>query len=239
MAKATTTIQQALNYQPEHGAWFATTQALFNRVAAFYFHVIQAHEQCEHLGNLQPAKGKYSHRGNMKRAFWMKGRIFTYVTYKAWNERIITSRVNPKNTSRECARCGAQVVRYAKGQPEEGYTAGAPLVLCPECHMRGHADRNASIIIGQRLLARYHRSAHQQKVSQNAQEKPHAPLPCGERELKDSGVSSSQDAKGRRRPSFKQAGHGAGNAHGTAQDRSAGMAADGLDIPPQLRLFTE
>ena len=29
----------------------------------------------EHLGNLKPAKGKYSRRGNSKRAFWMKGRI--------------------------------------------------------------------------------------------------------------------------------------------------------------------
>ena len=32
----------------------------------------------EHLGNLKPAKGKYSRRGNSKRAFWMKGRIFSY-----------------------------------------------------------------------------------------------------------------------------------------------------------------
>ena len=29
----------------------------------------------EHLGNLKPEKGKYSKRGNSKRAFWMKGRI--------------------------------------------------------------------------------------------------------------------------------------------------------------------
>ena len=39
----------------------------------------------EHLGNLKPAKGKYSKRGNSKRAFWMKGRIFTYSKYKAYN----------------------------------------------------------------------------------------------------------------------------------------------------------
>ena len=32
----------------------------------------------EHLGNLKPTKGKYSKRGNEKRAFWMKGRIFNY-----------------------------------------------------------------------------------------------------------------------------------------------------------------
>src|SRR5436305_2968233 len=86
----------------------------------------------EHLGNLKPQKGKYSRRGNSKRAFWMKGRIFRYAKCKAWNEGIITSRVNPRNTSRECARCHALVARYETGQPAEGYTPGAPLVLCQE-----------------------------------------------------------------------------------------------------------
>src|SRR3989442_15036053 len=43
MAKATTTIKQVLNYQPDHAAWFAANAALFNQVAAFYFEVIQAH----------------------------------------------------------------------------------------------------------------------------------------------------------------------------------------------------
>ena len=108
----------------------------------------------EHLGNLKPERGKYSRRGNTKRAFWMKGRIFQYAKYKAWNEGIITSRVNPRNTSRECACCHGLVARYAAGQPAEGYTPGAPLVLCPECGMAGNADRNASLMIGQRLVAR-------------------------------------------------------------------------------------
>jgi hypothetical protein len=30
----------------------------------------------EHLGNLRPEKGTYSRRSNMKRAYWMKERIF-------------------------------------------------------------------------------------------------------------------------------------------------------------------
>jgi len=109
----------------------------------------------EHLGKLRPEKGKYSRRGKSKRAFWMKGRIFQYAKYKAWNEGMITSRVNPRNTSRECARCHALVIRYAAGQPIEGYTSGTPLVVCPVCGMQGHADRNASLVIGQRLVARY------------------------------------------------------------------------------------
>ena len=121
----------------------------------------------EHLGNLKPTKGKYSHRGNSKRAYWMKGRIFKYCKYKAYNEGMLTSRVNPSNTSRECARCHSLVARYDTGKPCLGYTYGAPLVSCPQCGMKGNADRNASLVIGQRLVARY---------QQSSQEKPPTPL---------------------------------------------------------------
>src|SRR5260221_8450752 len=51
MAKATTTLRQVLTYQPHHAAWFAATQDLFNRVAAFYFEVISAHEGVLDLSN--------------------------------------------------------------------------------------------------------------------------------------------------------------------------------------------
>jgi IS605 OrfB family transposase len=85
----------------------------------------------EHLGNLKPAKGKYSKRGNDKRAYWMKGRIFTYAKYKAYNAGILTSRVNPRNTSRECARCHSLVARYNTGQPAEVFVTVAKLMyLC-------------------------------------------------------------------------------------------------------------
>jgi IS605 OrfB family transposase len=93
----------------------------------------------EHLGNLKPTKGKYSKRGNEKRAFWMKGRIFKYSKYKAYNAGILTSRVSPRNTSRECACCGGMVARYREGQPAEGYTYGAPLVSCEKCGMKGNS----------------------------------------------------------------------------------------------------
>ncbi len=95
--------------------------------------------------------------------------------------------------------------------------------------MRGNADRNASIVIGERLLVRY------QTISQ---EKPHTPLHA-ERSAKAGGVSGSQVAKRRRRPSTTQARHGAGDAQGTAQETSAGMAADASGIPHPLRLFNE
>jgi putative transposase len=186
----------------------------------------------EHLGNLKPTKGKYSRQGNRKRAFWMKGRIFQYATYKAWNERIITTRVNPRNTSRACACCGAQVVRYAQGEVAEGYTPGAPLVRCPACGMRGHADRNASLRIGQRLIARY-----------PSQEKPHAPVlsRTAERPAKAGGVGGSQDAKSFEQPSIAPASrHGASNGHGTAHTgKRRRMGTSSLSIPPQLRLPRE
>jgi len=161
----------------------------------------------EHLGNLKPAKGKYSHRGNSKRAFWMKGRIFKYAKYKAYNAGIITSRVNPRNTSRECARCHSLVARYDTGKPAEGYTYGAPLVACAECGMRGNADRNASLVIGQRLVERYQKPL---------KEKPHT-LWRGE---KSPGVVISQDAKSQKEPSIPGARHGDRNEHGTAQKQA-------------------
>jgi putative transposase len=43
MAKATKTIKQKLCYKSAHSSYFATTETLFNQVAAFYFEVILAH----------------------------------------------------------------------------------------------------------------------------------------------------------------------------------------------------
>ena len=179
----------------------------------------------EHLGTLKPTRGKYSHRGNSKRAFWMKGRIFMYAKYKAYNEGMLTSRVSPRHTSRECARCHRLVARYAEGQPAEGYTPGAPLVFCPECGMRGNADRNASLVIGQRLITRY------QKPSQG---KPQAPLRV-ERGEQSPGVAVCQDAKCEEGPSLPQARHADRNEHGTAHETDAGMGASISAIPHPLR----
>ena len=183
----------------------------------------------EHLGNLKPAKGKYSRRGNSKRAFWMKGRIFKYSKYKAYHEGILTSRVNPKNTSRECARCHSLVARYDEGRPAQGYTYGTPLVLCHQCGMKGNADRNASLVIGQRLITRY------QKTSQG---KPPPPL-LVERVEKSTGVEVRQDATCEEEPSIPQARHAESNEHGTAQDRVLGMAEHTSDIPHPLRFSFE
>jgi putative transposase len=186
----------------------------------------------EHLGSLCPEKGKYSRRGNMKRAYWMKGRIFRYSKYKAWNAGgIITCRVNPRNTSRECHRCHAPVIRYNQGQPQEGYTPGASLAYCPQCQMRDHADRNASIRVGQRLIER---------TQEPLKEKPHTALRRAGRVSKGTGVGISQDAKRQRGPSIPAARHGdQTNGPGTAQERVRRMGAPLSDIAHQLRLHFE
>jgi transposase len=183
----------------------------------------------EHLGNLKPTRGQYSHRGNSKRAFWMKGRIFKYAKYKAYNEGILTSRINPRNTSRECAGCHSLVARYEEGQPAEGYTSGVPLVFCFQCGMKGNADRNASLVIAQRLITRYQKSF---------QGKPQAPLRV-ERGEKSPGVAACQDAKSEEGPSLPQARHADCNEHGTAQDGLLRMDEHLSDIPHQLRFPCE
>jgi transposase len=148
----------------------------------------------EHLGNLKPEKGTCSRRGNTKRACWMKGRIFTYAKYQAWTQGIITSRVNPRNTSRECHRCHAQVIRYHAGQAVEGYTPGAPLVLCPEYQMRGHADRNASLVIGRRLIERN---------AEPFKEKPHTAVRRAGRVEQSTGVVLSKASPKQRSAIFR------------------------------------
>ena len=125
---------------------------------------------------------------------------------------------NPKNdynTSRACALCHQEVARYRTGQPE--------------CRHRDHADRNASIVIGQRLLAR---------TQKPFQEKPPA-RPSSGRSTKVEGGPSSQDAKGKRNPCNSSSGLGRGAESGTTQRRESGMADPSRGIPRQLRLFPE
>ncbi|GLV59220.1 hypothetical protein KDH_60470 [Dictyobacter sp. S3.2.2.5] len=197
-----------------------------HRISARIVQFAQQHQATilvfEHLGNLRPAKGTYSSRSNTKRAYWMKGRIFTYAKYKAYTMGMLTSRVSPRNTSRECACCHNLIVRYDAGKPVEGYMPGAPLAFCLECGMKGNADRNASLVIGQRLIARYH-----------PKEKPQTLR----RVSKDTGVVVSQDAGCEEGPSILVAGHGESNEHGTAHDVRFRMDEPASDIPHQLRFL--
>jgi hypothetical protein len=136
-----------------------------------------------------------------------------------------------KRTNCEGGFCHGLVVLYHAGQPEEGYQTGAPLVVClaSECRHRDHADRNASVVIGQRLLARGQKPF---------QVKPPA-RPSSGRSTKVEGGPSSRDAKGKRNPFNSSSGLGRWAESGTTQRRASGMADPPRGIPRQLRLFPE
>jgi putative transposase len=111
----------------------------------------------EHLGNFKPQRGKYSRRANSKRSYWLRGKIFKFTKYKAFELGILTSRVNPKDTSRNCAICGSKVARHNRNERSIGYRTGAPLFTCPEDHKgnKGNSELNACSNIGKRFFARY------------------------------------------------------------------------------------
>ena len=177
----------------------------------------------EHLGNLKPDKGKYSKRSNQKRAFWMKSRIFKYAKYKAYNMGVLTSRVNPRNTSRTCYKCGGSVARYNVGEKPEGYQMGAPLSKCTVCERNDNADRNASLEIGNKFFERH---------GINHKEKPPTPLAI-ERVEQSAGVVVLQDAKVPTvRQSSQRVRHESDNGHGTAQNGTSRL------VEP-VRNFTE
>src|SRR5260370_9069364 len=96
-------------------------------------------------------------------------------------------------------------------------------------HTKAHGILPYSLVIGQRLVARY---------QQSSQEKPPTPLRV-ERVSRDTGVVASQDAKCEEGPSIRSAGHVDKNEHGTAQDRPLSMDEHPSDIPSHLRLPSE
>lgn len=108
----------------------------------------------EHLGNLKPEKGIKSRRLNQKLGYWVKGRIFRYSQYKALHQGIITSRVNPKNTSKRCPYCGMLTIeRYNPGNRCE---AGNDLAWCTNCNTHDiNADFIGTLGIGLNFRLRY------------------------------------------------------------------------------------
>ena len=108
----------------------------------------------EHLVKLKPVKGKYSKRSNERRSYWLKGRIYKYTQYKAYEYGIIITRVNPKNTSRLCCYCSREVYRHSENEIPVNYTYGAPLYSCPSGH-RGNSDLSACRNVVKKLFIRY------------------------------------------------------------------------------------
>jgi putative transposase len=142
----------------------------------------------EHLGNFRPKKGSYSRRGSEKWSYWLRGKIVQYAKYKVWERGMLTCRVNPRNTSHDCAYCGGKVARYGVGDKPTLYHPGAPLFRCAACAAQGNVDRNASLNIGLRLFVRYGRI-----VGLGHRKASHS-LADGRQVLKETGVLRSQAA---------------------------------------------
>lgn len=113
----------------------------------------------EHLGNLLPKRGKYSKRSNQKRAYWLKDKIVQNVRRIAYQRyAILTSRVNPKDTSRLCAVDGVQVWRGNHYLPTllefcDGYKVGGKCYVTVTGY-RGNSSLNAARNVGLKFLAR-------------------------------------------------------------------------------------
>ena len=106
----------------------------------------------EHLGNLQPEKGTYSRRSNTKRAYWMKGRISATPSTKPGMQAASSPAVSIRAIRAENAIAVTLLSFAIIRDTLWKATPPAALCLCPQCQMRDHADRNASIRVGQRLI---------------------------------------------------------------------------------------
>jgi hypothetical protein len=220
MAKATITIKQVINYQPDHAAWFAANQVLFNHVAAFYFQVIQAHagvldlpakealtalERLTHTThqNPHPVMPLEDIRADIP-AMFRRAAIHAALA----SARSFYSHLARWRKRKEKAEAKGKKFHERPPVPPRTWNKSATLYLCQACGMQGNADRNASLVIGQRLVARSQKSA---------QGKPPTPL-ATERSVKAEGVAICQEAKSEEGPSMLQARHADGNEHGTAHD---------------------
>lgn len=112
----------------------------------------------EHLSNLTPSRGKYSRRSNQKRAYWLKSKIYLNVKRVAYQDyAILTTRVNPRNTSR-LDPWGNQVWRgsdfptdllgYLEYQPGANWVAGVN-------GYKSHSGLNAARNVGMKSIIRH------------------------------------------------------------------------------------
>ncbi|MGB7709596.1 MAG: hypothetical protein WBL95_08655 [Microcoleus sp.] len=111
----------------------------------------------EHLGNLQPKRGKYSRRSNQKRAYWLKGKIYEQVKRIAYQDyAILTTRVSPMNTSR-LTPWGEQLWRGCKFPSTllefDGYQNGAALVATVDGY-KAHSGLNAARNVALKAIKR-------------------------------------------------------------------------------------
>ena len=135
----------------------------FGRAVARELVEFAKHHQCsvlvfEHLVSLKPCRGKYSRRSNQKRAYWLKSRVFNQVKEIAYRDYgILTTRVNPRNTSRfdpwgHPLWRGNSFPTSLFGNDE--YQPGANLVANTSGY-KAHSGLNGARNIGLKAIGRY------------------------------------------------------------------------------------
>jgi putative transposase len=100
------------------------------------------------LEDLQGIRDRITARGTDARnrlSGWSFGQLFDFLSYKAQIAGVPVETVDPRNTSRTCARCGHCSKSNRKSQAE---------FVCKACGHRAHADVNAALNIRARALAK-------------------------------------------------------------------------------------
>lgn len=89
--------------------------------------------------NRIPSTGRmgWTRRHNVRRSWWMRGRILEFVRYMALWDGILVVRRDPAFTSKACPRCGAYGERFSRRQDGRG---PHHTFRCSLCRWEGNAD---------------------------------------------------------------------------------------------------
>jgi len=79
----------------------------------------------------------WTRRQNVRRSYWMRGRILTFVRSMALWEGILVVRRDPAFTSKACPKCGAYGERFSRRANGRG---PRHTLRCPACRWEGNAD---------------------------------------------------------------------------------------------------
>ena len=101
----------------------------------------------EDLRTLEPKLGR---KQNRRMTLGMKGKILEFIIYKAAEEGIRVSLVNPRGTSSLCPRCGGKTRHYKSSDSKK---SGYRWMRCPDCGLSLDRDNAGSEGIAGRGLA--------------------------------------------------------------------------------------
>jgi IS605 OrfB family transposase len=79
----------------------------------------------------------WTRRQNVRRSWWMRGRILEFVRHMALWDGIVVVRRDPAFTSKACPRCGAYGERFSRRVDGRG---PHHTLRCPACRWEGNAD---------------------------------------------------------------------------------------------------